>query len=403
MTVEIRVPAESELPAFFEQLSRVFSGRPFDPERLARNTSLTELDRTLVAVDGGRIVGTAGVFSLQMTTPGGADAATAGVTRVSVAPTHRRQGVLRALMRRQLDDIHERGEPLAALYASQAPIYGRFGYGVGTWHSRITIPRGRSGFRAAARDGGVRILDASDALEVLPDVHERIRRGQPGAVTRSEAYWKARLADPPDPRQDRSPLWFLVHEGDQGADGFAVYQVQARWRQEDPDGTLFVVDLMAATPTATAALWRFCLDVDLMSRVEAWSRSADDPVRHLLADQRAARSVVYDGIWVRLVDVGAALGCRTYAADGALTLEVRDEFCPWNAGRWRLEGGECRRSDGDPDLVVDTADLAAAYLGGNRWAGLGAAGRVEERRPGALQRADAMFASSPAPWCPTHF
>ncbi|HYT25930.1 MAG TPA: GNAT family N-acetyltransferase, partial [Actinomycetota bacterium] len=400
---EVRVPIEDELPGFFDQLSRVFSGRPQEAARLSRNLSLTELDRTLVASEGRQIVGTAGVFSLRMTTPGGGDVPTAGVTRVSVAPTHRRQGLLRALMRRQLDDVHARGEPLAALYASQAPIYGRFGYGVGTWHSHLVIPRARSAFRDPPGGGRVRFLEAAAALEALPDVYERIRREQPGAVTRSQAYWQARLTDPPDPRQDRGPLWFLLHEGDRGPDGFAVYQVQARWQQEDPNGTLFVIDLLGANPVATAALWRFCLDVDLMARVEAAARPAEDPVRHLLADTRAARVTVYDGLWVRLVDVGAALGCRSYAAAGPLTIEVRDDFCPWNAGRWCLEGGECRRSDADPDLVLDVADLAAVYLGGERWATLAAAGRVEERAPGSLKRADAIFASSPAPWCPTHF
>ena len=126
-------------------------------------------------------------------------------------------------------------------------------------------------------------------------------------------------------------------------------------------------------------------------------------VRHLLADARAARVSVYDGLWVRLVDVGRALGCRSYAADDGLTLEVRDEFCPWNAGRWRLEAGECRRTDGAADLALDTADLAAVYLGGNRWTTLAGAGRVEELKPGAVRRADGMFFGGPAPWCPTHF
>ena len=402
MTIEIRIPAEKEMPAYFEQLSRAFTGRPPEPERLSRNLAMTELERALVASEDKQIVGTAGVFSLRMSVPGG-EVPTAGVTGVSVAPTHRRQGVLRALMRRQLDDIHAGGEPLAALYASQAPIYGRFGYGVGTWHSHLVIARDRSAFREPVAQGGLQLLDPKAALKVLPELYERLRREQPGAVTRSAAYWEARVLDPPDPRQDRGPSSFLVHQDERGPDGFAVYQVQARWHEEDPAGTLFVLDLMGATPAATAALWRFCLDVDLMSRAESAARSSEDPVRHLLADARAARVSLYDGLWVRLVDVGRALSCRSYAADGTLTLDVRDEFCPWNAGRWRLEGGDCRRSDGDADLALDAADLGATYLGGNRWTTLAAAGRVQELKAGALQRAEAMFASAPSPWCPTHF
>ncbi|HEX6547856.1 MAG TPA: GNAT family N-acetyltransferase, partial [Candidatus Dormibacteraeota bacterium] len=378
MSVEVRVPEEKELPAVFDQLSRIFSGRPTDPERVERSLALTERERTLVATDGGRLVGTAGIFSLGMTVPGGREVRTAGITRVSVAATHRRRGVLRELMRRQLDDIHQRGEPLAALYASQAPIYGRFGYGVGTWHCHLAVPRARSAFGEPAPAGGLRILTSDEALALLPGLYERWRTGQPGAITRSEAYWKLRVTEPADPRQDRSAPWFLLHDGDRGPDGYAIYQVQARWQQEDPAGTIFVGDLVGLDAGATAALWRYCLDLDLMSRTEAHSCSLEDPLRHLLADPRAARTTVYDGVWLRLVDVGAALGSRAYSTQDALTIEVHDGFCPWNAGRWRLEDG-CRRTDSEPDLVVDAADLAATYLGGNSWTAMAAAGRVEER------------------------
>jgi predicted acetyltransferase len=407
VTIEVRVPNQDELPAFFDQLSLIFSGGPLKPDQLARQVSLTELDRTLAAYDGSELVGTAGAYSLQMALPGGVDLSTGGVTRVSVRATHRRLGVLRAMMRYQLDDIHARGEPLAALYASQAPIYGRFGYGVGAWHSRLAIPRARSAFREPARDGRVRVVDGETALAVIPDLHERLRRGQPGAVSRARAYWEARVADPTDVRQGRSPLWYLLHDGESGPDGFATYRMAPKWVGEEPGGTLFLIDLLAATAAATAALWRFCLDVDLMSRVEAGSRSSDDPVRHLLADPRAVRDLVHDGVWVRLVDVPAALAGRGYSTEGTLTFEVRDEFCPWNAGRWELRAGaggaECRPSQGEPDLALDVADLAAAYLGGNRFAALAAAGRVEAREPAAIRRADTLFASSPAPWCTTHF
>lgn len=407
MTIQVRIPEADELPGFFDQLSRIFSGNSAIPENLERNRALTELGRTLVAHDGPQLVGTAGASSFQMTVPGGVDVPTAGITQVSVAATHRRRGVLRAMMRRQLDDVHARGEPLAALYASQAPIYGRFGYGVGAWHSHLVIPRGRSAFQQPARDGRVRVVDGEAALAAIPDLHERLRRAQPGSVSRPRAYWEVRVADPPDFRRGRSEAWFLVHDGDAGPDGFATYRVAPRWNAEDPGGTLYLMDLLGATPAATAALWRFCLDVDLMTRLEAAARSPEDPVRHLLADPRAARNRVYDGLWVRLVDVPAALAGRRYSADEALVLEVRDEFCPWNAGRWELHafagGAQCRRSEREPDLSLDVADLAAAYLGGNRFAALAAAGRVEARDPNTVQRAERLFASSPAPWCTTHF
>jgi predicted acetyltransferase len=311
------------------------------------------------------------------------------------------------MMRHQLDDIHARGEPLAGLYATQAPIYGRFGYGVGAWHSRLVIPRGRSAFRAPGRDGRVRIVDAEAALAAIPAVYEQLCLGQPGAVTRKPGYWEMRMADLADYRHGRSRNWYLLHDGEDGPDGFAIYRVKARWVGVDPGGTVFLSDLMAATPAATAALWRFCLDIDLTVRLEAFDRPAEDPVRHLLADTRAARENVYDGLWLRLVDLGVALAGRRYGRDGNLALELRDEFCPWNAGRWELVaengGAECRRTQRPPDLELDVADLAAAYLGGNRFTTLAAAGRVGATSPDVLRRADAMFAASPAPWCPTHF
>lgn len=407
MSIEVRPVAEAELEAFFNQLSLVFSGDPSDPEVRDRNRALTELDRTLGAFEDGRLVGTGAAFTFRMAVPGGVTVPAAGVTRVSVAPTHRRRGLLRAMMRRQLDDIHARGEPLAGLYSAQAPIYGRFGYGVGTWHSHLVIPRSRSAFRAPARDGRVRIVDAEGALAEIPALHEQLSIAQPGAVIRKQGYWEMRAADLADHRRGRSRNWYLVHDGEDGPDGFAIYRVQPRWLAEDPGGTVFLSDLMASSAAATAALWRFCLDVDLMVRVDAANRPVTDPVRHLLADSRAARETVYDGLWIRLVDVGAALAGRRYAREGNLAIEVGDEFCPWNAGRWELAadagGAECRRTERAPDLALDVADLGAAYLGGTRLTTLAAAGRVEASSQALLQRADAMFAASPPPWCPTHF
>ena len=407
MTVAVRPLADSELDPFLEQLAFAFSGDPPSAEVLRLQRAATELDRSLGAFAGGALVGTAGAFTFRMTVPGGGDVPAAGVTRVSVAPTHRRQGILRELMRRQLDDIHARGEPLAGLFASQAPIYGRFGYGVGAWHSHLVIPRGRSAFHAPGRDRRVRMVEPDTARAEIPALYERLRRGQPGAVDRSPAYWDQRFADLSDFRQGRSRNWYLLHDGDGGPDGFAIYRVRARWKGEDPGGTLFLSDLLASTPAATAALWRFCLDVDLMVRLEAGSRSAEDPVRHLLADPRAARQTVYDGLWLRLVDVGAALAGRRYARPGNLVVGVVDDFCPWNAGRWELvaddDGAQCGRTERPADLTLDVGDLAAAYLGGTRFLTLASAGRLEASSPGAAARADTMFAASPAPWCPTHF
>jgi predicted acetyltransferase len=165
--------------------------------------------------------------------------------------------------------------------------------------------------------------------------------------------------------------------------------------------------LIATTAEAYAALWRHVLDVDLMARVSAEMRPVDEPLRFLLADSRQPKTRIEDGLWLRLVDVAAALAGRRYAVEGRLGLRVRDEFCSWNDGPYELVGGpagaECKRNSRSPDLALDAADLAALYLGGNRFRALSEAGRVQELRPGGIARADAMFATERAPWCPSHF
>jgi predicted acetyltransferase len=179
------------------------------------------------------------------------------------------------------------------------------------------------------------------------------------------------------------------------------------WDASGPNGTLRLGMLIAATAEAYASLWRHVLDVDLMARVSAEMRPVDEPLRFLLADSRQPKTRIEDGIWLRLVDVAAALTGRRYSVEGRLALRVRDAFCPWNNGQYEMVGGpagaECKPHGGTPDLALDAADLAAVYLGGNRFRVLFEAGRIEELRPGAIARADSMFATDRAPWCPSHF
>ena len=168
--------------------------------------------------------------------------------------------------------------------------------------------------------------------------------------------------------------------------------------------TLIVMQLLAAANEAQASLWRFCFDIDLMASTEAWDRPPDDPLPWMLADPRRLKRSLEDGLWVRLVDVAAALSARRYAAQDRLVLEVRDRFCGWNDGRYELEGGPdgtvCRPTTAEPDIVLSAADLAATYLGTVAFTTLSHAGRVEERTQGALLRADAMFATQLQPWNP---
>jgi predicted acetyltransferase len=388
-------------------MRRAFGASLPTDEELTASREITEFDRTLAFFDGPEIVATAGIFSYEMTVPGGT-LRCGGVTRVSVLSTHRRRGLLRAMMRRQLDDMHERGEPLAALYASEAPIYGRFGYGLATYQTAVEIERSRATFATALSGGGrLSMVDVPTAVGAFTRVWGRARPNHPGMLGLDERWMRNQLADLELHREGASPHYRVLYQTDDTPSGFAIYRLKLDWDASGPNGTLRLEMLVAATPDAYAALWRHVLDVDLMARVTAEMRPVDEPLRFLLADSRQPKTRIEDGIWLRLVDVAAALAGRRYRIEGRLALRVRDAFCPWNDRQVELVGGpagaECRPHDGAADLALDAADLAALYLGGNRFRTLCEAGRVQEVRPGAIARADAMFATDRAPWCPSHF
>jgi predicted acetyltransferase len=388
-------------------MRRAFGASLPTDEELAAARETTEFDRTLAFFDGKEIVATAGIFSYEMTVPGGV-LACGGVTRVSVLSTHRRRGLLTAMMRRQLDDMHERGEPLAALYASEAPIYGRFGYGLATYQAAVEIERSHAAF-AKTIPGSERLsmVDVPAAVGAFTQVWEQARRNQAGMLGLDERWMHNQLADLELMREGASPHYRVLYQTGETPEGFAIYRIKMEWDASGPNGTLRLLMLVAATAEAYAALWRHVLDVDLMARVAAEMRPVDEPLRFLLADSRQPKTRVEDGIWLRLVDVTAALTGRRYAVEGKLALRVRDAFCPWNDGQVQLVGGpagaECKPHTGSPDLAIDAADLAALYLGGNRFRTLFEAGRLEELSPGAIARADMMFATDRAPWCPSHF
>jgi predicted acetyltransferase len=376
-------------------------------EELAAGREITEFDRTLAFFDGPEMVATAGIFSYEMTVQGGR-LACAGVTRVSVISTHRRRGLLTAMMRRQLDDMHERGEPLAALYASEAPIYGRFGYGLATYQAELEIARWRAAFPTKPTGAGrLLMIDVPTAVGAFTRVWEAARVTQPGMLSLDERWIRLQLNDLESSRNGASPQYRVLYETNGEPSGFAIYRIKMDWDAEGPKGELRVEMLISATAEAYAGLWRHLLDVDLMARVTAQMRPVDEPLRFLLADSRQPKTRIEDGIWLRLVDVRAALAGRRYAIEGRLNLQVRDAFCPWNDGQFELTGGpqgaECRPTSATADVSLDASDLGALYLGGNRFSTLARAGRVDERRPGSIARADLMFATDPAPWCPSHF
>lgn len=409
--MEVHPIGNEEVDAFIRANNVAFGNRP-DPSQVARQRrELTELDRTLGAYVAGQLAGTAAALSSQLTVPGPVVVPMAGVTWVGVAPTHRRRGLLRALMGRQLADIHARGEALAGLGASEGGIYGRWGYGGATRGTTWMLERARGALEEGADDGGaVELTDADLACEALAQVHDEVRRRRPGDVAPCPTWWEEAVEDEHQDRHGSGAKLFVLRRDASGLiDGAAVYRV-VRERRWSDDATVQVDHLEAASPVAYRALWAYLVDLDLTRQVAAAGRPLDEPLRHLLADPRQLRvTKLYDWLWLRLVDVPAALEARRYAAEGRLVLEVTDRACPWNAGRWLLDGGpggaECRRArpGEDPGLVLGASGLGSAYLGGVGLASLAYAGRVAELVPGALGRACAMLAVDPAPFCSSWF
>ena len=345
------------------------------------------------------VVGGAHSHLIEMSVPGGT-AVTAGVANIAVQPTHRRQGVLTSMMHHQIKDIHDRGEPLAALFASESGIYGRFGYGIGSLREQWAIERQHNAYATRRETSGrFFFVDPADISEVLPDVSRRSTVGRPGVIQKAIHLWEREARAPEHRQGGRGGIFYVAYENGGALEGYARYRTSG--------DTLTVNELMATTSEANAALWRFCFDVDLTTRTEVERRPVDDPLPWMLADPRRLQRATRDGLWLRLVDVSAALQLRTYLAVDRLVLEVHDDTCRWNDGRLELEGSPegavCRSTDATPDLALAARDLASAYLGAVSFTTLAQAGMVAESTPGALLRADRMFAVQCQPWTPNGF
>ena len=299
------------------------------------------------------------------------------------------------MMQAQHRDIRERGEPLAALWASEETIYGRFGYGLSLLQLMLRGDRHHLGLRAGLheREGCVRMIDHDEALQTLPRLYDRVRRSQPGFLSRSREWWELRkLDDSPDRRRGGGPLHRVVFEVDGRPAGYALYRVVSNLVGDEWQKTLRVVEAVGVDARATREIWRFLLSIDWMDELEAWLLPLDHPLLHIVARVNMLRSKVGDGLWLRLLDVGAALSARRYAGDGRLTLElVSDPLFPDNAGTWTIEGGRARQTSRRPDVRLDVQTLGAAFLGGFTFDQLARAERVEEVARGGLLRADALF------------
>lgn len=392
-----------DIDAFMAVSAGAFLHGEQDPAE-QRYRALLEPARSHGTFDGAEMIGAATRLDVDITVPGEVPCPVAAVTAVGVKPGHRRRGVLTALMRRQLDVLHEqRVAPIAALYASEGSIYGRFGYGAATSEAHLALPRGSRFLSTVEIDGRpVRETGADAAPEVVERCHPEVAARRVGWLSRADGSWRVRILQRPA-RDGEGSVRCAVHP-----DGYALYRAKPEWTVRGPAYRLHVEDLAAKTPRAYAALWRYLLDIDLVAEVR-WDKAAvDEPVVNMLADPRAAARQVVDGLWVRLVDVDRALAARRYSAPVDVVLDVTDAFCSWNAGRWRLRAdssgvAEITRSTAEPQLRLDVADLGAVHLGGHTLVQLARAGRVAELDPGALRSASRAFATDAAPHCPEGF
>jgi predicted acetyltransferase len=405
--IEIRQPAPEEVRRFLETGATAFQ-EALRPEDAERDERVLDLERLYAAYESDALVGTAADFGLTLTVPGG-ELPAAGVTLVGVLPTHRRRGILNRLMRSELDAIVARGEPLAILWASEEPIYGRFGYGMATVRMSIEAERDRMRFRGDPSPvGRVRLVDEEEAARVLPPIYERVRRETPGMFARSEAWWtEYRLPDPEHHRHGAGPRYFAVLELDGVDEGYARYRVRDDWQDGITTSALRVIEVVTTSPLAERELWRYLFGVDLIKKIQTWGLPVDHPLFLLVTEPRRLRARPSDGLWLRIVDPERALGGRAYAADGVVAFDLVDPFLPANAGVWRLEssGGEggLSRAQVEPELRLDVADLGSVYLGGFTFAQLARAGRAEELAEGAVERADDLFRTRVGPWCPEIF
>jgi predicted acetyltransferase len=406
MTIQIRVPHPEEIDAFRRTESAAFGWEPRADDRWVE---ILEPERLLCAVDDDAIVGTAGAFSFTLTVPG-AEVPAAGVTVVGVLPSHRRRGILTQMMRRQIEDIRALKEPVAILWASEGNIYGRFGYGVATIVAAISADRDRSVFaRTSEPQGRVRMIDHDEALKVLPDVYEKVRVATPGMYVRSDVWWNAHsLADPEHEREGGGPMFRAVWEDGGRAGAYALYRIHSEWGYDGvPKGKVVAREIVADSELATREIWRFLFGIDLVTKVQAWGQPVDDPLFLMVAEPRRLRATLHDGLWLRIVTVEDALEARSYGHEGAVVFGLKDPLCPWNEGRWRLDAGPSgatvRAVSESPDLVLDVRELGSAYLGGVSFRRMLRAGRIEEVTEGAATRADSLFATDRAPWCPEIF
>ncbi len=367
-----------------------------------------EIERTHLASVDDEPVGITSAYTLHVAVPGGGELPMAGVTWVGVVPTHRRRGVLTALMREQLAEVHRRGEPVAGLFASEPGIYGRFGYGHAVPQVYATVRRGATELRRPDPVGlTARIVTAAESEKDVAQVYDAVRSVRAGMMARPHDWWLACVDDPPSQRSGASELRALLVADAERTRAYALYSAKEEWANGSAEGVLTVREALAVDPAAGGLLWSTLLATDLIASFEVRRMAPDDMLLHQLVDARRARPELRDGMYLRLVDLPAAMSARSYAARWSGVVEVTDAYCPWNAGRWRLDLGPddaaVQRTDDDADVALDVAELGGAFLGGVRLAPRAAAGLAQEITPGSVRSLSLALEHDLAPACPFGF
>jgi predicted acetyltransferase len=397
--LELRTATADELPALFTMMAGAFLDDAED-DAVEAERLVYEPDRYHVVADHDQLVGSAGVLTRELTVPGAVIPA-AHVTGVSVAATHRRRGLLTRMMNAQLTAVAELGtEPIATLWASEGAIYGRFGYGLASWHVDYKIPTQETTV-AGQPTGRFRQVVPREALDDLRAVFAQVRAGRPGVSGRPGAWWEALTVDLKSRRRGKTALRGVLYEVDGEVEGYALWRTKGSWGETGPDGEVAVREVVATTTEAYAALWRFLLSIDLTRTVTYMYAATDEALPYLLTNPSGLRAAAGPGLWVRVVDVPGALAARRYLTPIDLVLDVADGVLPGNAGRWHLVGdsssAKCERTDAAPDLSLEVRELGAAYLGGTSLHSLSAASLVAEHQPGALLAASTAFGWHCAP------
>jgi predicted acetyltransferase len=415
MPVEIRnylegfADRKAALRALFDMDETAFGESSSDEDLDSPIFGVVDDDRTFTAWDGDQIVGTSANFTLDTSVPGGGSLPTAGVTFIGVRPTHRRRGVMTQMLENLHADGIKRNEPIATLWAADAAIYGRFGYGVATERLNIEIQHHHRNLVNAPDDPSIRIrmVETATDYEYVAPIYEQVRNVR-GGVPAMDEKWNARATwDPPQHREGASRVQTVIAEDDAGVRGFLRYALKPDWSGGYAHGTVNIYRLMSADSAAHAALWRYCLSIDLMGKTSWWNAPADDPIQTWLEHPREAKRQINDAMWLRILDLPTTLTARTYSSEFDVTMAVTDTRYEQNSGTWRLSGGPkgttCERASSSPDFSVDIKTLGAISLGGPTLTSHATAGWVEEHTTGSVMATSAAFAAPLAPYCPFVF